>query len=58
MRNISDKSCSENQKTHFMFNNAFFPKITTVYEVMWKKYSTAGQATDDNMARAHCMLDT
>jgi len=25
---------------------------------MWKKYCTAGQATDDNMAHAHCMLDT
>jgi len=24
---------------------------------MWK-FSTAGQATDDNMAHAHCMLDT
>ena len=25
---------------------------------MWKKYCRAGQATDDNMAHAHCMLDT
>ena len=25
---------------------------------MWKIYCRAGQATDDNMARAHCMLDT
>jgi len=23
-----------------------------------EKYCTAGQATDDNMAHAHCMLDT
>jgi hypothetical protein len=23
-----------------------------------EKYSTAGQAKDDNMAHAHCMLDT
>ena len=23
-----------------------------------EKYFTAGQATDDNMAHAHCMLDT
>ena len=23
-----------------------------------EKYCTAGQATDDNMANAHCMLDT
>jgi len=25
---------------------------------MWKKYCRAGQATDDNMAHAHFMLDT
>jgi len=25
-RNVSDKSCTENQNTHFMFNNVF-PKI-------------------------------
>jgi len=24
---------------------------------MWKKIGRAGQATDDNMAHAHCMLD-
>jgi len=33
-------------------------KIGPIYEIMWKKYCTAGQATDDNMAHAHCMLDT
>jgi len=26
MRNISDKSCTENQNTHFVFSD-FFPKI-------------------------------
>jgi hypothetical protein len=25
---------------------------------MWKKNWRAGQATDENMAHAHCMLDT
>ena len=25
---------------------------------MWKKYCGAWQATDGNMAHAHCMLDT
>jgi len=24
MRNVSDESCTENQNTHFMFNNLFF----------------------------------
>jgi hypothetical protein len=27
MRNVSDKSCRENQNTHFVFSNFFFPKI-------------------------------
>jgi hypothetical protein len=35
MRHISDKSCTENQNTHFMFNN-FFPENRAVYEIMWK----------------------
>jgi hypothetical protein len=35
MRNVSDKSCKENQNTHFMFNN-FFLKNHAVYEIMWK----------------------
>jgi len=33
MRNISDKSCKENQNTLFVFSN-FFPKIVTL--IMWK----------------------
>jgi hypothetical protein len=28
-----------------------------VCEIMWGKYCTAGQATEDNMAHANCMLD-
>jgi len=27
IRNVSDKICRENQDTHFVFNNFFFPKI-------------------------------
>jgi heme/copper-type cytochrome/quinol oxidase subunit 2 len=36
----------------------FFFESVGVYEIMCKKYCTAGQATDDNMAHAHCVLDT
>jgi len=47
MRNISDKSCRENQYTHFMFNN-FFSKIVSFINV--EKYSVVSDsATDDNM---------
>jgi len=35
MRNVSDKSCRENQSTHFMFNN-FFSKMVLFYEMMCK----------------------
>ena len=34
MRNVSDKSCRENQNTHFILNN-FFKKFA-IYEIKWK----------------------
>jgi len=40
-----------------MFNKFFFDN-RAVYEIMWRKYSRTGQATDDNMAQAYCILDT
>jgi hypothetical protein len=35
MRNVSDKSCTENQNTHFVFSNVFFEN-RAVCEIMWK----------------------
>jgi hypothetical protein len=35
-RNILDKSCRENENTHFMFNNFFFFENRAVYEIMSK----------------------
>ena len=35
MRNVSDKSCRENQNTQFVFSDLFFEN-RTVYEIMWK----------------------
>ena len=35
MRNVSDKSCRENQNKHFTLNN-FLPENRAVYEIMWK----------------------
>jgi hypothetical protein len=43
-------------KTHFLFNSLFLNQA--VYEIMWQKYCRNGQAADDNMAHAHCKLDT
>jgi hypothetical protein len=34
MRNVSDKSCRENQNTHVVFSN--FLENRTIYEKMWK----------------------
>ena len=56
-RNVSSKSCRENQNTYFMFID-FFYENRAVYEIMWKKYCRAGQDTDDNIAHARCTLDT
>ena len=36
MRNVSDNSCRENQRTHFMFCNFFILENRAVYETMWK----------------------
>ena len=48
--NVSDKSCRENQNTHFMFGNFFF---LTNCAILWQygKYGKAGLATDDNKIR-------
>jgi hypothetical protein len=47
----------EKIKTHFIFNNFLFRKpcrLTDNVEIN----VTAGQATDDNKAHVHCMLET
>ena len=55
MRNVSVKSCREHQTTHFIFNK-LFQKSCHFWEDV-EKYYTARQATDDNMAVGHCMMD-
>jgi hypothetical protein len=57
MRNISDKICRENQNT-FYVQSFFSFENRAVYEINVEKFCRAGQATDDSMAYAHCMLDT
>jgi hypothetical protein len=49
MKNVSDKSYTENQNTQFIFNNLFSKEDV-------EKYYTARQAIDDNMAGVHCMI--
>jgi len=57
MRNISDRSCRENQNTHSMLKNFFYKKSCGFCDNV-EKYCTAGQATDDNKTHAHFVLDT
>jgi hypothetical protein len=35
LRKVTDKSCRENQNTHFMFNNFFPLENLAVYEIMY-----------------------
>jgi len=56
MRNASDKSCRDNQNTQFVFRSLFFEN-RAVYEKKWKN-SVEPVRPDDNMAHAHCKLDT
>jgi len=44
-------------KTHLRLNNFFIENPAVLWSNV-EKFRTAVQATDDNMAHAHCMLDT
>jgi len=48
---------AENIKTHISYLITFFFLIMPLSDNV-EKYYRAGQATDDNMAHAHCLLDT
>jgi len=44
MRNVSDKSCRENQNTHFILNKLFFYfENLSIYEIMWKDIVEPGR---------------
>ena len=55
MRSVSGKSCRETRNTHCTVT--FFQKSCRLWDNL-EKYCRAGQTTDDNMAHAHCMLNT
>ena len=58
MENVSDKSCRENQNTILCSVAFFSPRKSCRLRDNMEKYCRAGQASDDNMAHAHCVLDT
>jgi hypothetical protein len=43
MRNVSDKSCRENQNTHFVFSKFFFFENSAVYEIMCENIVQPGR---------------
>ena len=55
MRNISDKSCRENQTTYFMYNGGFFYVKSCSYELMWKNIVESGRS-HDNMAYTYFIV--
>jgi len=54
-RYISDQSCNENQNT-FLWSMKLFRKLYLLWNNV-EKHSRDGQATDDNMEHANCMMD-
>ena len=49
-RNVSNKSCKENQNTDFVFSNFFFGKSCRLWENV-EKCGRVRQATDDNIVQ-------
>ena len=43
MKNVSEKSCRENQNAHYMFNNFFFLENRVVFEIMWRNSVVLGR---------------
>ena len=50
IKNVSDKSCTENQNTHFMFSNFCSQQMCFLWDNV-KQYNRGRQATDGNMIR-------
>ena len=55
MRNVSDKTCRENQNIHFMFSNCFPRKSYRLWGYM-ENYGRAGHSVDDNIVRCRKTL--
>jgi len=47
----------EKIKTHILYSITLFPKSYRLWDNV-QNSCTAGQATNDNMAHAHCIRDT
>ena len=47
----------EKIKTNILFSITFLFENRVVYGIIWEKYSKTGEATYDNKAHAHFLLD-
>jgi len=56
MRKVSDKSCRENRDALLCSATFFLRKSCRLWKT-WNKFCTTEQATDDNIAHAHPILD-
>jgi len=54
---MSQRKVVDNIDPHILCWTHFFQKLCLLWDNV-EKYCRAGQATDDTMAHAHCMLDT
>jgi len=54
MRDVSGKDCGQK---HILCAITYFSRKSCRLSDNVEKFCTAGQATDGNMAHAHCMLD-
>ena len=58
LRNVSERSCSDNQKRHFISIIFFFSwKLCCLWQNV-EQFCRARQSTNDSMAHMHSMLDT
>jgi len=58
MRNVSDRSCREDQSTYSVFSNFFFSENCAVYEIMWNNVvAPAGHKWQYNKVHVLYMLD-
>jgi hypothetical protein len=56
MRNVSDKSCRENENTLSISNNFFIFKKRAVYEIMWKNVVELGGSQMTWRMRVECWV--
>ena len=54
MRNMSDKSCRENQDTYFMFSN-LLSENHAIYKIMWKNMVVLYRPQTTIQARVLCI---